>query len=95
MPQVQSSRGSLRRVDLDQPDLLAAITKGVRAKASCRLTSGFTSFRHGGITEIGDSGEANTRAVSAHAKLDTTTIYDKANIEKARSIARAGARMSK
>jgi len=48
----------------------------------------FTSFRHGGMTEIGDSGEADSRAVSGHSKIDTTKIYDKASQEKARRIAR-------
>ncbi len=47
----------------------------------------FTGFRHGGITEIGASGEADMRAISGHATLDITRIYNHTNQEKARSIA--------
>lgn len=47
----------------------------------------FTSFRHGGITEIGDSGTDDVRAVSGHSTLEVTRIYNKANQEKARRIA--------
>jgi len=47
----------------------------------------FTSFRHGGITEIGDSGTDDVRAVSGHSTLDVTRIYNKANEEKAVRIA--------
>lgn len=47
----------------------------------------FTGFRHGGITEIGDAGEDDVRAVSGHKTLAVTKIYNKANAEKARRIA--------
>jgi hypothetical protein len=47
----------------------------------------FTGFRHGGITEIGDAGEADPRAVSGHKTLAVTGIYNKASAEKARRIA--------
>ncbi len=47
----------------------------------------FTGFRHGGITEIGDAGEDDVRAVSGHKTLAVTKIYNKANAEKARKIA--------
>ncbi|WP_267386502.1 hypothetical protein [Sphingomonas sp. GC_Shp_3] len=47
----------------------------------------FTGFRHGGITEIGDSGEDDVRPVSGHKTLAVTRIYNKANAEKARRIA--------
>lgn len=47
----------------------------------------FTGFRHGGITEIGDTGEADVRAISGHKTLAVTTIYNKANAEKGRRIA--------
>jgi hypothetical protein len=47
----------------------------------------FTGFRHGGATEIGDSGEADIRPISGHTQLDTTAIYNKASEEKARRIA--------
>lgn len=49
----------------------------------------FTGFRHGGITEIGDAGIDDTRAVSGHKTLEVTRIYNKANAEKARRIAAA------
>jgi hypothetical protein len=49
----------------------------------------FTGFRHGGITEIGDAGENDPRAVSGHKTLAVTRIYNKANAEKARRIAAA------
>ncbi|WP_419827698.1 tyrosine-type recombinase/integrase [Sphingomonas sp.] len=49
----------------------------------------FTSFRHGGLTEIGDSGEADVRAISGHSTLEVTRIYNKANTEKAKRIAAA------
>lgn len=48
----------------------------------------FTSFRHGGLTEIGDAGETDMRAISGHTQLNTTLIYNKANETKARLIAR-------
>ncbi|TVV74734.1 tyrosine-type recombinase/integrase [Sphingomonas solaris] len=47
----------------------------------------FTGFRHGGATEIGDSGEADIRPISGHVQLSTTAIYNKVNEEKARRIA--------
>jgi hypothetical protein len=47
----------------------------------------FTGFRHGGITEIGDAGQDDVRAVSGHKTLAVTKIYNKANVEKARKIA--------
>lgn len=48
----------------------------------------FTGFRHGGLTEIGDAGETDMRALSGHTQLSTTLIYNKANETKARLIAR-------
>lgn len=49
----------------------------------------FTGFRHGGATEIGDTGEADTRAISGHKLLETTAIYNKASQRKAIQIGRA------
>lgn len=43
----------------------------------------FTGFRHGGATEIGDSGEVDIRPISGHTQLDTTAIYNKISREKA------------
>ncbi|MBB4837256.1 hypothetical protein HNP52_000307 [Sphingomonas kyeonggiensis] len=59
----------------------------IRIKAGLPADLRFTSFRHGGLTEIGDSGEADMRAVSGHSEIRTTKIYDKASQEKARRIA--------
>ncbi|QUT04132.1 hypothetical protein KFK14_13380 [Sphingobium phenoxybenzoativorans] len=47
----------------------------------------FTGFRHGGITEIGASGEADVRPISGHKTLAVTAIYNKATAEKGRRIA--------
>lgn len=47
----------------------------------------FTSFRHGGATELGDSGEADIRPISGHTQLSTTSVYNKANEIKARLMA--------
>ncbi|RYG88332.1 MAG: hypothetical protein EON59_04770 [Alphaproteobacteria bacterium] len=47
----------------------------------------FTGFRHGGATEIGDSGESDIRPISGHKLLDTTAIYNQVSQEKARRIA--------
>lgn len=60
----------------------------IREKAGLPSDLRFTSFRHGGMTEIGDAGIDDTRAVSGHSKLETTAIYNKANQAKARRIAR-------
>lgn len=69
------------------PDYMQTLHKRIRKKAELPADVRFTSFRHGGITEIGDSGSDDTRAVSGHTKIETTAIYNKANIEKARRIA--------
>ena len=59
----------------------------IRDKAGLPAELKFTSFRHGGITEIGDSGTDDVRAVSGHTTLEVTRIYNKANHEKAKRIA--------
>ncbi len=61
--------------------------RAVRVKAGLPQAIRFTSFRHGGLTEIGDADVTDMRAVSGHTKVETTTIYNKANAEKARKIA--------
>ncbi|MDB5725740.1 MAG: hypothetical protein JWQ16_2494 [Novosphingobium sp.] len=60
-----------------------------RIRVAARLPDGmtFTGFRHGGITEIGDAGNEDVRAISGHTTLDVTKIYNKANVTKARAIA--------
>lgn len=70
-------------------DYMQKLHKRIRIKAGLPQDLRFTSFRHGGITEIGDSGEVDIRAVSGHSEIKTTKIYDKANREKALRIARA------
>lgn len=47
----------------------------------------FTSFRHGGATELGDAGEADIRSISGHSQIDTSLIYNKASEQKARRMA--------
>ncbi len=59
----------------------------IRTKAGLPADLKFTSFRHGGITELGDSGSDDVRAVSGHSTLEVTRIYNKANQEKALAIA--------
>lgn len=59
----------------------------VRKKAGLPADVRFTSFRHGGITEIGDAGETDMRPISGHTKLDTTAHYNKASREKSVRIA--------
>lgn len=66
---------------------MSKLHRKVRDKAGLPAEVRFTSFRHGGTTEIGDAGEADPRAATGHKTLDTTAIYNKANLEKARRIA--------
>lgn len=47
----------------------------------------FTSFRYGGATELGDSGEADIRSISGHTQINTSLIYNKASEGKARRMA--------
>lgn len=47
----------------------------------------FTGFRHGGATELGDSGEADIRSISGHTQINTSLLYNKASQEKARGMA--------
>ncbi len=49
----------------------------------------FTGFHHGGATEIGESGETDTRVISGHKLLDMTAIYNKASLAKAVQISRS------
>jgi integrase len=49
----------------------------------------FTSFRHGGATELGDAGETDIRSISGHTQLSTTLIYNQANQVKARRMAQS------
>lgn len=68
-------------------DYMVKLHQRIRAKAKLPADLKFTSFRHGGITEIGDSGTDDVRAVSGHSTLEVTRIYNKANQEKAIRIA--------
>lgn len=69
------------------PDYMQKLHRRVRIAADLPKDLRFTGFRHGGLTEIGDSGEADVRAISGHSTLEVTRIYNKANQEKARRIA--------
>ncbi|TZG24907.1 hypothetical protein [Sphingomonas montanisoli] len=68
-------------------DYMQKLHARIRAKAGLPADLRMTSFRHGGMTEIGDAGVDDMRPVSGHTKLDTTAIYNKASAEKARQIA--------
>lgn len=79
------------RRELDQQpypiDYMPKKHSKIRKEAGLPAGFRFTGFRHGGLTEIGDADVTDSRAVSGHSKVDTTLIYNKANIEKARRIA--------
>jgi integrase len=93
----------IARVDRGEPDALIVrdertgepytpsyqiqLHRRIRTKAGLSADLKFTSFRHGGITELGDSGTDDVRAVSGHKTLNITGIYNKANDEKGRRIA--------
>ncbi len=68
-------------------DFMPKKHKLVREKAGLLKEIRVTSFRHGGLTEIGDADVVHMRAVSGHTKVETASIYDKANVAKARKIA--------
>jgi hypothetical protein len=68
-------------------DYMPKIHGKILKKAKLPKEIRFTSFRHGGLTEIGDADITDSRAVSGHSKVETTLIYNKANVEKARKIA--------
>jgi integrase len=61
---------------------MASLHRRIRKKAGLSSDLRFTGFRHGGLTEIGDSGEADVRALSGHSTLEVTRIYNKANQER-------------
>ncbi|MES3152552.1 hypothetical protein [Sphingomonas faeni] len=66
---------------------MSTINRKICDEAKLPTNMTFTGFRHGGITEIGDAGEDDVRAVSGHKTLAVTQIYNKASAEKARRIA--------
>jgi hypothetical protein len=66
---------------------MSTVHRAICEKAGLPKNMTFTGFRHGGLTEIGDAGEADPRAVSGHKTLAVTAIYNKASEEKARQIA--------
>lgn len=66
---------------------MSTVHRSICDHARLPTTMTFTGFRHGGLTEIGDAGEADPRAVSGHKTLAVTAIYNKASAEKARRIA--------
>ena len=68
---------------------MSSVHRKICAEAGLPKDMTFTGFRHGGITEIGDAGEDDVRAVSGHKTLAVTRIYNKASAEKARRIGSA------
>lgn len=61
--------------------------RAICAKAGLPRELTFTSFRHGGLTELGDAGVADVRSISGHSQLQTTAIYNQATAKKAREAA--------
>jgi integrase len=70
-------------------DYMQKLFRKIRDKAVLPKDMTFTGFRHGGLTEIGDSGADDVRSISGHSTLNVTAIYNKASQEKARKIASA------
>jgi integrase len=68
---------------------MSSVHRRICTEAGLPKDMTFTGFRHGGITEIGDAGEDDVRAVSGHKTLAVTQIYNKASAEKARRIGAA------
>lgn len=68
---------------------MSSVHRKICVEAGLPKDMTFTGFRHGGITEIGDAGEDDVRAVSGHKTLAVTRIYNKASSEKARRIGTA------
>lgn len=68
---------------------MSSVHRAICVAAGLPKEMTFTGFRHGGITEIGDAGEDDVRAVSGHKTLAVTRIYNKASAEKARRIGAA------
>lgn len=66
---------------------VSSIHRKICDAAGLPKTMTFTGFRHGGITEIGNAGEVDVRALSGHKQLSTTMIYNQVNREKAIRIA--------
>lgn len=64
----------------------AKLHRAICVQAGLPLEMSFTGFRHGGSTEMGDAGIDDIRPVTAHDKIETTRIYNKANQEKAERI---------
>jgi hypothetical protein len=69
------------------PRWLSTVHRRICDKAGLPKAMTFTGFRHGGITEIGDSGEVDVRPISGHKTLAQTRTYNKATAEKGRRIA--------
>jgi integrase len=68
-------------------DYMQKLHRKIRIAAGLPDGMTFTGFRHGGLTEVGDAGNEDVRAISGHTTLEMTTIYNKANEAKARIIA--------
>ncbi|HEX8382408.1 MAG TPA: tyrosine-type recombinase/integrase [Sphingomonas sp.] len=66
---------------------MSTVHRAICVEAKLPKSMTFTGFRHGGITELGDAGVDDVRAVSGHKTLAVTAIYNKASEEKARRIA--------
>lgn len=63
------------------------VHRKIRQAAGLPKQLSFTTFRHGGLTELGDAGVADVRPFSGHTQLSTSLIYNKATIRKAKAAA--------
>lgn len=68
-------------------DYMQKLHRRIRIAAGLPDGMTFTGFRHGGLTEAGDAGSEDLRAISGHSTLAMTAIYNRANERKARAIA--------
>lgn len=70
-------------------DFADKLFRRIRDKAGLPKEITFTSFKHGGATELGDAGVFDIRPISGHKTLQQTATYNKANESKARSAGKA------
>lgn len=70
-----------------KPRRMSSVHRKICEAAGLPKKLTFTSFRHGGATELGDAGETDIRSISGHTQIDTSLIYNKASQQKAREIA--------
>ncbi|WP_265562490.1 tyrosine-type recombinase/integrase [Sphingomicrobium arenosum] len=72
-----------------KPRRMSTVHRRICEHAGLPKSLTFTSFRHGGATELGNAGEVDIRSISGHSQVSTTLLYNKTNPEKARRLARS------